>query len=189
MSQRDDLLAGAKRCLVEKGYGNTTARDIAAASGAHLASIGYHFGSKDNLMSTALIEATSEWGDKVESAARAAEPEDPAGRLEAVLGQLLAAIPGDRDLLVANIQAIAQSEFDEHMHDSMAAGFDDAWTSFASILLDVPREDVTEEQKHTAGAAVHALVMGYTVQALVRPEATPGGPDIVAGLRALLGAR
>ncbi|MEE2048041.1 helix-turn-helix domain-containing protein, partial [Nocardiopsis tropica] len=58
MSQRDDLLAGARKCLVEKGYGKTTARDIAAASGAHLASIGYHFGSKDNLMNAAVLEAS-----------------------------------------------------------------------------------------------------------------------------------
>ncbi|TDC54322.1 TetR family transcriptional regulator [Actinomadura sp. KC345] len=31
---------------------HVTARDIAAASGAHLASIGYHFGSKDNLLTS-----------------------------------------------------------------------------------------------------------------------------------------
>ncbi|MEU3269906.1 TetR/AcrR family transcriptional regulator [Saccharomonospora sp. NPDC006951] len=189
MSQRDDLLAGAKRCLAEKGYGNTTARDIAAASGAHLASIGYHFGSKDNLMNTALIEATSEWGDKVEAAARAAEPENPAARLETVLGRLLAAVPGDRDLLVANVQALAQSEFDGHLHDMLGEGFGDAWASFASILLDIPRDELTEEQRNTTGAAVHALVMGYTIQALITRRATPEGTDIVAGLRALLTAQ
>ena len=34
MGHREDLLAGAVRCLREKGYGRTTARDIVAASGA-----------------------------------------------------------------------------------------------------------------------------------------------------------
>ncbi|MGH4006514.1 MAG: TetR family transcriptional regulator, partial [Pseudonocardiaceae bacterium] len=44
MGNREDLLAGAKRCLYEKGYGRTTARDIAAAAGGvSLAAIGYHF--------------------------------------------------------------------------------------------------------------------------------------------------
>ena len=33
MGNREDLLAAAKRCLYEKGYAHTTARDIAAASG------------------------------------------------------------------------------------------------------------------------------------------------------------
>src|SRR6185437_10410782 len=50
MGNREDLLEGAKRCLLEKGYRATTARDIAAASGVSLAAIGYHFGSKEALM-------------------------------------------------------------------------------------------------------------------------------------------
>ena len=59
---REDLLEGAKRCLLEKGYGCTTARDIVAASGANLASIGYHYGSKDALMRQAIIASSEEWG-------------------------------------------------------------------------------------------------------------------------------
>ena len=42
MSHKEDLLAGAVACLREKGYAHTTARDIVAASGTNLASIGYH---------------------------------------------------------------------------------------------------------------------------------------------------
>lgn len=49
MGHREDLLEGAKRCLLEKGYARTTARDIGAASGTNLASIGYHYGSKEAL--------------------------------------------------------------------------------------------------------------------------------------------
>ena len=59
MGHKEDLLAGAKQCLREKGYANTTARDIVAASGTNLASIGYHFGSKDALMTQAIIEMIS----------------------------------------------------------------------------------------------------------------------------------
>ena len=50
MGHREDLLEGAKRCLLEKGYGRTTARDLVQASGTNLASIGYHYGSKDALL-------------------------------------------------------------------------------------------------------------------------------------------
>lgn len=41
----------------------TTARDIVKASGANLASIGYHYGSKDALLTQAFIELISDWGD------------------------------------------------------------------------------------------------------------------------------
>ena len=59
MGHREKLLAGAKRCLYERGYGRTTTRDIVEASGANLASIGYHFGSKEALL-LAVLEARDE---------------------------------------------------------------------------------------------------------------------------------
>ena len=54
-SNREQLLEGALQCLRTKGYSRTTARDIAGASGANLASIGYHFGSKEALLNAAMI--------------------------------------------------------------------------------------------------------------------------------------
>src|SRR5580700_9681402 len=68
MGNREDLLAGAKRCLVEKGYAATTARDIAAASGVSLAAIGYHFGSKDALMNQAVYDSVGDWAMELQEA-------------------------------------------------------------------------------------------------------------------------
>ena len=36
MGHREDLLEGAKRCLLEKGFVRTTARDIVKESGTNL---------------------------------------------------------------------------------------------------------------------------------------------------------
>ena len=72
MGNREDLIAGAKRCLVEKGYAATTARDIAAASGVSLAAIGYHFGSKDALMNQAVYESVGDWAEELQRALSAA---------------------------------------------------------------------------------------------------------------------
>ncbi|NED85162.1 TetR/AcrR family transcriptional regulator, partial [Streptomyces sp. SID11233] len=55
MGHREDLLEGAKRCLLDKGFAATTARDIVRESGANLASIGYHYGSKDALLGRAYV--------------------------------------------------------------------------------------------------------------------------------------
>src|SRR6476659_4086912 len=86
MGNREDLLAGAKRCLYEKGYGRTTARDIASASNVSLAAIGYHFGSKESLLNLALIEAIGEWGGALAGAVARAESgtDDPEERFVAV---------------------------------------------------------------------------------------------------------
>lgn len=64
MGHREDLLEGAKRCLLAKGFVRTTARDIVKESGTNLASIGYHYGSKDALLTQAFVELVQEWGEK-----------------------------------------------------------------------------------------------------------------------------
>ena len=46
MGHKEDLLEGAKKCLVEIGYARTTARDT-LASAPTLPSIGYHYGLKE----------------------------------------------------------------------------------------------------------------------------------------------
>src|SRR5215207_7649078 len=58
---REALLEGAIRCIHEQGYARTTARDLVAASGTNLASIGYHFGSKEALLNAAIAESFEEW--------------------------------------------------------------------------------------------------------------------------------
>ncbi|MBF6331271.1 TetR/AcrR family transcriptional regulator [Nocardia transvalensis] len=71
MGNREDLLAGARRAILERGLAKVTARDIASAAGVSLAAIGYHFGSKDRLISEAITEATGTLiGDAIEAAIR-----------------------------------------------------------------------------------------------------------------------
>jgi len=189
MSQRDALLAGAKTCLFEKGYGATTARDIAAAAGAHLGSIGYHFGSKDALMNAAVLDATSEWGDTVEAAVRRARAADPPARLEALLDTLFAAIPGQRDLLVASVQAYAQAQFDDRLRAALSDGFGLGRRAFAALLLDVPADRVDDAAATRVGSLVYAIVTGYIVQALTDPDSLPTARDVTAALHSLTSTR
>ena len=65
MGHREDLLEGAKRCLLEKGFVRTTARDIVKESGTNLASIGYHYGSKDALLVQAYVSLIEGLGETV----------------------------------------------------------------------------------------------------------------------------
>jgi AcrR family transcriptional regulator len=60
-SNRDALLEGALRCLERLPPERITARTIAAESGANPASIAYHFGSKDNLITEAAITGLDRW--------------------------------------------------------------------------------------------------------------------------------
>ena len=60
-SNRANLVEGTLRCLERLPPEQITARAIARESGANLASIAYHFGSKDGLVTEAAIEGLDRW--------------------------------------------------------------------------------------------------------------------------------
>ena len=67
-SNREALIEGALQCLAENPAANVTARDIADRSNANLASIGYHFGSKNGLLAEAMVEGFRRWFIEIASA-------------------------------------------------------------------------------------------------------------------------
>ncbi|GAA1458919.1 TetR/AcrR family transcriptional regulator [Nocardiopsis exhalans] len=186
MSQREDLLAGAKKCLIEKGYSKTTARDIAAASGAHLASIGYHFGSKDNLMNTAVIEATSEWGNVFDRAVRETATGSPEERIRLLVTVLFESIPEQRDLMVAGVEAYAQSPFNEDIRTALTEGHQEARRELAALILDVPSDQVDPGTVAGLGSMIYNIVTGYVQQYIVDPDSLPTVDQAMEGLRALV---
>ncbi|MBB3053000.1 AcrR family transcriptional regulator [Prauserella isguenensis] len=187
MSQREDLLAGARRCLVEKGYSRTTARDIATASGSHLASIGYHFGSKDALMNLAALEAQSEWGDVIERAVRASAGADPVQRLRVAMTELLASLPHQRELVVATTQAYAQAEFDDDIRGALAEASRQARTELAAMMLGRDTADLDADRADGIGAVVHAMIVGLAVQSVLAPGTLPDGDRVAAAIVELAG--
>ncbi len=185
MSQRDDLLAGARKCLVEKGYHHTTARDIAAAAQSHLASIGYYFGSKDALMNLAALQAQDEWGDMIAASVRSAVGAGPAQRLEIALTKLITSLPRHRELVVASVQAYAHAEFADEIRDALREATQVARAELAAMLLGREVDDIDKVTADTVGAVVHSLVVGFAVQSLISPEALPSGEQAAAALREL----
>lgn len=185
MSQRNALLEGAKKCLVDKGYSRTTARDITAASGAHLASIGYHFGSKDRLMNLAAVELSSEWGDRLEETVRAIGGNDPGERLAALVEELVAALPDVRELQSAALAAIAQAPYDEDLREELASTYGHTRRNLAGVVLGTSEVAEGSAAEQGVGTLVYALVIGLGVQALTAPESLPGPEVVAAGVAAL----
>jgi AcrR family transcriptional regulator len=121
MGHREDLLEGAKRCLYEKGYARTTARDIVAASGTNLASIGYHFGSKEALLNAALVEAITAMGTDLIKLST----DDMTGPAETDLARgwdkVIARFDEYRPLLIAQLEAWAQLERSPELRAELAS--------------------------------------------------------------------
>ncbi|MFD6463845.1 TetR/AcrR family transcriptional regulator, partial [Streptomyces roseolus] len=124
MGNREDLLAGARRCLFEKGYSRSTVRDIATAAGVSMAAIGYHFGSKEALLNEALAEANREWGVELERTLGAVE-RPGATALERFESKWDAAADSVREHLgvwAATFDVIAQAANDPASRAQLAAG-------------------------------------------------------------------
>jgi AcrR family transcriptional regulator len=185
MGNREALLAGAKRCIAEKGYAHTTARDIVAASGTNLASIGYHFGSKDALLDAAILDWFNDWDGDVEAALRDQHDGSPTDRLAAFLDVVLGNTRNERALAAASLQWVAQIEFSDRVRGQLAETYARARREFAAMLLGVAEDEVDDDTARAVGSLGLALVNGVVLQALIDPDRAPSGRDVAAAVRAV----
>ena len=184
MGHKEDLLAGAKKCLREKGYANTTARDIVAASGTNLASIGYHFGSKDALMTQAIVEMLGEWGEHFGSDPAASIP-DYGERFEKHWRDLAAAVASDRQLSLASFENAATAMRIPELATIIASGQEDARVGLGDDFADTSAD---AETKRAVGSLMLAVTTGVIAQWLVDPEKSPSPDDIVKAFHAIADA-
>ncbi|MEV4012619.1 helix-turn-helix domain-containing protein [Nonomuraea angiospora] len=186
MGNREDLLAGARRCLEEQGWARTTVRDISAAAGVSMAAIGYHFGSREALLNAALVEAMREWGEQIGAAMAAVdEAAAPDERFEALWERLIASIGEHRTLWLANLEAMVQAEHSPELRDELVAGQREGRRGMAAHLVDGDEADIAEREVRTVGSVHLALLLGVMAQWLNDPEQAPTGSEVLAGLRAL----
>jgi AcrR family transcriptional regulator len=184
MGNREDLLAGARRCLYEKGYAHTTARDIAAASGTSLAAIGYHFRSTKALLNEALIEATREWGEELERALDVEVAPD-AGlleRFEAVWTRVIASFTTHRQLWATQLEVVTQIEQTPELREQLAEGLEQARLGLAELIQRIDPDDPAAK---LVGSFYQALLTGVLVQWLIDPEHAPSGRDLAEALRVI----
>src|SRR5436190_12908913 len=120
MSNRTALLEGAKECLTTKGYARTTARDLVAASGANLSSIGYHFGSKEALLAEAFDEVFMEYTSQLTRAAAGDPTVDALSRVAESWRQMLAEMPRHESLMLAFLESIGPSVRSPELRDKLA---------------------------------------------------------------------
>ncbi|WP_338493456.1 TetR/AcrR family transcriptional regulator [Streptomyces sp. SJL17-4] len=190
MGHKEDLLEGAKRCLLEKGYGRTTARDIVAASGTNLASIGYHYGSKDALLQQAFLALTEEWGDAVGPTGGAEEkrelPADPYRRFHAVWEQVIAAAEVSRPVWKLQTEVVTRLDDDERLRDAIKEPQREGRLGMAEGFLGIDPE-ADPEKARVAGLLCQALATGVMIQWMVDPETAPSADDLTEGLKVLMG--
>ncbi|WP_202638262.1 TetR/AcrR family transcriptional regulator [Bailinhaonella thermotolerans] len=184
MGHREQLLEGAKRCIMERGYAHTTARHIVAASGANLASIGYHFGSKEALLREALIEMTQDWVDlwRVAVPTHAA---DPLEGFEKTWAQVVESFAENRPLLAANFEALTCAEHAPDLRERLSDALESAAAPDGLANLLGVEGALDEESARAVGRLYLTLLQGLMAQWLISPDLV-SVTDLTDGLRVLL---
>jgi len=183
-SNRAGIIDGTLRCLQRMPPERITARMIAAESGANLASITYHFESKDNLLTEALIEGLDRWLDEIGSRLGVLSTMDVSGRYRRA-GQLIAQTRDSHaGLARLFFSALAKAQHDDRVRELLAAGFARTRPAVAA-LLGLGSDQAGED----AGGLVLAMFYGLLAQTLLDPALAIDGPrldDANARLRTIL---
>ncbi|HEV7758101.1 MAG TPA: TetR/AcrR family transcriptional regulator [Acidimicrobiales bacterium] len=188
---RERLLEAAKQLLTERGYARTTARDLVAASGTNLASIGYHFGSKEALLTEALFASLDELDqqfDRNQAAAAATDPpETPVDVLRTTWEGVIESFTSHHAVWIASLEAFAQIEHLPDLRQRMSDLYEQMRGDMADLARAMDPEAQADDTTARAFGSFHlALMAGLTLQWMIDPERAPSADDLVAGLQSMV---
>jgi AcrR family transcriptional regulator len=164
-SNRSNLIEGTLRCLERLPPERVTARAIAAESGANLASIAYHFGSKDKLVTEAAIEGLDRWLVEVAAGLGEVESHAPAARLRGAAEVIETSRKRHTGLARNYVSALAKAQHDSRIRDTLAEGFRGSRPNVASLL-----GLGSDQAGQDAAGLVLALFHGLLLQVLLDPS-------------------
>ena len=187
MGHREDLLAGAVRCLREKGYGRTTARDIVAASGTNLASIGYHYGSTQALLNAAVFQAMEDFGAEIGQvmSADAGLAGPVLERFERFWTRVIDSFRADPEVWAATFDVFSAAQRDPEIRAAVAQGLDDGRALWARAIYGLDPDGDDQGTARGVGSLHQALLSGVLVQWLIDPGRAPSAADLAAALQAI----
>ncbi|PZG51952.1 TetR family transcriptional regulator [Spongiactinospora gelatinilytica] len=183
VGHREDLLEGAKRCLYERGYAHTTTRDIVAASGTNLASIGYHFGSKEALLTQALIEILSDWSDNIEGIELPEQTAgDPIDQFQEIWERVTGVFAVGAMEWNGSFEAFVQMKRSPEVLASIARKYEEGRLGLPKVFEGVVDAD-GERANRAFGGLLLSLLIGQAVQREVDPEHAPTARDLAEAIR------
>ncbi|MFI6934619.1 TetR/AcrR family transcriptional regulator [Streptomyces sp. NPDC050287] len=188
MGHREDLLEGAKRCLLEKGFARTTARDIVKESGTNLASIGYHYGSKDALLAQAYVSLVEGMGDAFEGDVTAGSAAKPGSldRFQEVWSNIVDTMREPGGLWRLSVEIVAMGDQMPEVREHLARAQREGARGIVPLFMGGREEDVADETVNTLGNFYLVLMLGLAMQWTFDPKGAPEADQLTEGLRRVI---
>ncbi|KUL26037.1 TetR/AcrR family transcriptional regulator [Streptomyces regalis] len=190
MGHREDLLEGAKRCLLAKGFARTTARDIVKESGTNLASIGYHYGSKGALLAQAYVSLVEEVGDAFEGDGTSGIGAEPGSieRFREVWSNIIGTMRDPGSVWRLSVEVITMGDQLPEVRDHLARAQLEAGRGIIPLLMGGREQDVQDETVDTLGKFYLTLMTGLIAQWTFDPKTAPSAEQLTEGLRQVIEA-
>jgi AcrR family transcriptional regulator len=163
-SNRSNLIEGTLRCLERLPPERITARAIAEESEANVASIAYHFGSKDNLVTEAAVAGLDRWLVDIDGRLRDLPSQAPAARFRRAAEVIEASRQRHAGLARNFVGALAKAQHDPRIRETLAEGFQHSRPNVASVL-----GLGGDQEGRDAAGLVLALFHGLLLQVLLDP--------------------
>jgi AcrR family transcriptional regulator len=175
------LLEAAKRLVAERGYAGTSVRDLAAASGANLAAVSYHFGSREELLNQAVLECFLDWTDRFGQMARSDPDAQPLARMGACTRSILEDFPDTQPLFAAFLEALLQARRSPKLQARLAEHYCEQRRRVATALTGQSEDDVPPTRTvEMLASLLIAVVDGLLLQSLLDPAAIPTADELAA---------
>lgn len=190
MGNREALMEAAKRCLTERGYSHTSARDIASEAGVSTAAIGYHYGTKDALLMAALLEALAEWAAVLAErmVAPSAPESTPAERFTQNWERVIETFSTDRALWRIQFDMLGAIDRNPRMKEILSGSNREARLALVGMFGDPRGTDAADDDEaERLGSFYQALLAGLSAQHLVNPETSLSGPDLARMITTVAG--
>lgn len=176
------MIEGTIRCLESLPAGQITARAIAQESGANLASITYHFGSKDVLVTEAVVTGLDRWLEEVSSRMTDVEGADVWTRFLAAAEAVESTRQSHAGLSSSFLGAIAHARHDETVRPLIVEGVLRTRRQVAQLI-----GFGDDAVGFDTGGLVLSMFYGLLFQALLDPDLAIEGDRLNQAMLRLMG--
>jgi AcrR family transcriptional regulator len=135
---RDRILRTAERLFAERGFNGVSVRELAAAAQVNIASIGYHFKSKEGLLSEVYRRHCEPMIEErlrgLEASSRLRGKAKVAAIIEAFIRPALQQVEAEDGETFIRLRAVLSGENSELLEKLVAENFDQSSTAFIDEL-------------------------------------------------------
>jgi AcrR family transcriptional regulator len=186
---RDRILRTAERLFAARGFNGVSVRELAAAAQVNIASIGYHFKSKEGLLSEVYRRHCEPMIEErlrgLEASSRLRGKAKVAAIIEAFIRPALAQVEAEDGETFIRLRAVLSGENSELLEKLVAENFDQSSTAFidelCACLPHLTRTDVCWRFHFLLGAIYYTAAGPHRITAFSNGRCDPSDTESVIG--------